>query len=250
MKEVYLVVLFICGFFQHMAICQGKSLECAFSMDGINTIVTTTAYVLTPIVAIIAFISWKDQKNFETGLDFLDKSSFSIFIFNRDIDLICKKILQIKSNYKDKNFSIMHSIFQEKLSITDENLKLFHCHIAQYTHFIKDDDFQLVIEEFYAISNALLFTNKYLVDEYYSAAYEILKKTNKAKWYDEKILYLTGSIDKTYNELVYYMDLFDEAINNDVYFNNNSKYSYEKLYEKYVDLYTQIQNYIINNMKA
>lgn len=30
---------------------------------GINTIITTTAYVVTPIVAIIGFISWKSQHN-------------------------------------------------------------------------------------------------------------------------------------------------------------------------------------------
>mgnify|MGYP003492231018 CR=1 FL=1 len=59
---VYLVVLAICGFFQYMSVCQGKSLFCAFSMDGINTIITTTAYVLTPIVAIIGFQSWKNYR--------------------------------------------------------------------------------------------------------------------------------------------------------------------------------------------
>lgn len=60
---VYICVLIICGFFQYFAVCQGKSLECNFSMIGINTIITTTAYVVTPIVAMIGFISWKSQHN-------------------------------------------------------------------------------------------------------------------------------------------------------------------------------------------
>ncbi|MDY6459703.1 MULTISPECIES: hypothetical protein [Acinetobacter] len=60
---VYLVVLAFCGFFQYMYECQGQSLSCAFSKDGFNTIITTTAYVLTPIVAIIGFLSWKKQHN-------------------------------------------------------------------------------------------------------------------------------------------------------------------------------------------
>lgn len=61
--SVYLIVLFICGFFQYFAVCNGQSLECAFSMEGLNTIITTTAYVLTPIVAIIALLTWKLQHN-------------------------------------------------------------------------------------------------------------------------------------------------------------------------------------------
>lgn len=60
---VYLVVLAFCGFFQYMSVCQGQSLNCAFSMSGINAIITTTSYVLTPIVAIIGFLSWKKQFN-------------------------------------------------------------------------------------------------------------------------------------------------------------------------------------------
>jgi len=60
---VYVAVLAVCGFFQYMAVCQGKSLACAFDMEGMNIIITTTAYVLTPIVAIIGFLSWKDQHN-------------------------------------------------------------------------------------------------------------------------------------------------------------------------------------------
>ena len=51
----YLFVLAVCGFFQYMYKCQGQSLSCAFSLQGISTIITTTAYVLTPMVAIIGF---------------------------------------------------------------------------------------------------------------------------------------------------------------------------------------------------
>jgi hypothetical protein len=247
---VYFVVLFICGFFQYMAICQGKSLECAFSMSGINTIVTTTAYVLTPIVAIIAIISWKHQKNFQTGLDFLDKSSLSIFNFNRDIELICKKILEINSDYTDKNFNIMHSIFREKISLTDDNLKVFYCHITQYTNFNEDFEFQKVVEEFYEISNELLFTNKYLVDEYYLKAYEILKNTNKTKWYDEKIVYLSTGKNQTYKELDYYMNIFHTTINSKIYVYDKVEYNYEELYKKYKNLYSKISTYIMENMKA
>lgn len=56
-----------------MAVCQGKSLECSFSMNGINTIITTTAYVLTPIVAIIGFLSWKNQHNTKMYSDYANE---------------------------------------------------------------------------------------------------------------------------------------------------------------------------------
>lgn len=62
---VYLVVLAFCGFFQYMYECQGQSLSCALSKDGFNTIITTTAYILTPIVAIIGFLSWKQEKQYD-----------------------------------------------------------------------------------------------------------------------------------------------------------------------------------------
>lgn len=71
---VYVAVLAVCGFFQYMAVCQGKSLACAFDMEGINTIITTTAYVLTPIVAIIGFLSWKEQVTYKKSMTLLEDS--------------------------------------------------------------------------------------------------------------------------------------------------------------------------------
>ncbi len=76
---VYLVVLAFCGFFQYMYECQGQSLSCAFSKDGFNTIITTTAYVLTPIVAIIGFTSWKKQEQYD-----LEKQYAEIILNNID----------------------------------------------------------------------------------------------------------------------------------------------------------------------
>lgn len=69
---VYVAVLAICGFFQYLAICQGKSLECNFSLNGINTILTTTSYVLTPIIAIIGFHSWRNQEAYKKSQDLLN----------------------------------------------------------------------------------------------------------------------------------------------------------------------------------
>ncbi|MNG52545.1 hypothetical protein D3C78_139620 [compost metagenome] len=60
---VYIFVLVICGIFQFVSACNGASLECVLNTTEINTIVSTTSYVLTPLVAIIGFLSWKNQYN-------------------------------------------------------------------------------------------------------------------------------------------------------------------------------------------
>ncbi|MDC4629455.1 hypothetical protein OHV72_07715 [Acinetobacter baumannii] len=69
---VYICVLVVCGFFQYMVVCQGKSLECNFSMNGINTIITTTAYVITPLVAIIGFLSWRNQETYKKSQELIE----------------------------------------------------------------------------------------------------------------------------------------------------------------------------------
>lgn len=60
---VYIFALVIAGIFQFVWVCNGASLECVLNTTEINTIVSTTSYVLTPLVAIIGFLSWKNQYN-------------------------------------------------------------------------------------------------------------------------------------------------------------------------------------------
>lgn len=79
---VYVVVLAICGFFQYFYYCQGQSLMCAVTKTGIVDIVTVTAYVLTPIVAIIGFLNWKLQHN---SLILADEAKELLIAINDDI---------------------------------------------------------------------------------------------------------------------------------------------------------------------
>ncbi|AZP30053.1 hypothetical protein KWE42_13025 [Acinetobacter pittii] len=69
---VYICVLIVCGFFQYMMVCQGKSLQCNFSIDGINKIITTTATILTPIIAIIGFLSWRNQETYKKSQELIE----------------------------------------------------------------------------------------------------------------------------------------------------------------------------------
>jgi|GEM_PF-2774046 len=59
----YVVVLAFCFIFQSFVVCNNFSLICAFKNTEVNVIVSTTSYVLTPLVAIIGFLSWKNQYN-------------------------------------------------------------------------------------------------------------------------------------------------------------------------------------------
>ncbi|MCE6007561.1 hypothetical protein [Acinetobacter soli] len=62
----YVFILAVCGGFQYFTECQNRSFTCSFDVTSFNTIITTTSYVLTPIVAIIGFLSWKRQHNKQT----------------------------------------------------------------------------------------------------------------------------------------------------------------------------------------
>lgn len=107
---VYLVVLAICSFFQYISICNGRSLECAFSMNGINTIITTTAYVLTPIVAIIALLVWKIQHN---QLTLANEAKVLIKIIDKDVKLLSF----VKSSVKKLDYNVDLNSQEEVLEI-------------------------------------------------------------------------------------------------------------------------------------
>lgn len=60
---VYIFTLIACGLFQYVSVCHGSYQKCSFSTPDFNAIITTISYILTPIVAIIGFLSWKNQYN-------------------------------------------------------------------------------------------------------------------------------------------------------------------------------------------
>lgn len=121
---VYLVVLAICGFFQYMSVCQGKSLLCAVTSQGITDILTVTAYVLTPIVAIIGFQSWKIEKQYD-----LEKSQAEILIKQlNQLDLeIHQKFYLLKPIHLIKeNFVAVNSLKKMKKDLSQSaELEIF-----------------------------------------------------------------------------------------------------------------------------
>ncbi|ENX06246.1 hypothetical protein [Acinetobacter courvalinii] len=105
---VYICVLIICGFFQYFTVCQGKSLQCNFSMGGINSIITTTAYVITPLIAIIGFSSWKKQYNLETRSN---KAKEILVLYEKAFYIL----LTLENHYQLAQFEL------KKIMLTSEN---------------------------------------------------------------------------------------------------------------------------------
>lgn len=141
---VYLVVLAFCGFFQYMYECQGQSLSCAFSKDGFNTIITTTAYVLTPIVAIIGFTNWKEQNKH-------NKIQEIIISFYRRISHLRKNIVRLKLDktlvYLENYHHLETSDFKNKI----EDLRLeYNLRLNKLRNEYDELNNELSLLEFYA----------------------------------------------------------------------------------------------------
>lgn len=104
----YIIVLVVCGGIQYFTECQGGSYTCGFNMTGFNTIIVTTSYVLTPIVAIIGFLSWKKQHNKQT-ISQLSKNAYDLLSSQ---NLIAFRFIgYITNSYEDgANDQIMHDL--------------------------------------------------------------------------------------------------------------------------------------------
>ncbi|MGR3979007.1 hypothetical protein FW754_15350 [Acinetobacter sp. 1207_04] len=91
---VYIFTLLVCGLFQYIIICAGKSINCIFDTNSFNTIITTTAYVLTPIIAIIGFHSWKEQYNIN-----LEKND--LLTFRKDLHSLNKIVEYFNVHFRE-----------------------------------------------------------------------------------------------------------------------------------------------------
>ena len=100
--SVYIVVLFIYGFFEYIAVCNGESLKCAFDGMKIKEALTITASVFTPVIAIFAYFSWKEQKKYDLKKEFLAKCLNDIDeIYSEKLSILLKlEVLRTISNEK------------------------------------------------------------------------------------------------------------------------------------------------------
>lgn len=186
---VYITILAICGFFQYIAVCSGKSLACAFDMEGVNTIITTTAYVLTPIIAIIGFINWKVQYNIQLEKEDLKSIKIEVIKF--------KELMQ----YFDVHFRDLYTDIV-KNSNNDFNEMLIEYQnnkheLAQKRRFLSD----ISMKYYSALENSITFKkdDKELDDIY--------EKLNNYKFYIDALI--QGFNENDISFFKHYFELFD-----------------------------------------
>lgn len=114
---VYLVIIAICGLLQFSINCNLRYSICFFNTDHLNTIITTTSYVLTPLIAIIGFQSWREAENYKNAHKAIDLMLDS----NRNL----QKKWHLSREYGEQ------SLFQDYYIKDVANLKI-------YNHYIND----------------------------------------------------------------------------------------------------------------
>ncbi|GEA63181.1 hypothetical protein [Acinetobacter lwoffii] len=97
-------------------------------MTGINTIITTTAYVITPIVAIIGFISWKVQYNIQLDKNDLRNALEAAVILKENINYFEVHLNNLYLQIQEvpvKNFETLISHYDEnKVEIRQKRREL------------------------------------------------------------------------------------------------------------------------------
>lgn len=114
---VYVVVLLTFTAFQYFGECEGASLNCKTNWEKVKDILQTTAYILTPIVAIIALLSWKAQHN---KLMFSEDAKPILLMVNNDIKFITNISGVLRT--KDLNSRILRDDFLLEIIDNTQNL--------------------------------------------------------------------------------------------------------------------------------
>lgn len=115
----YLVILFILGFFDYFLSCNGDSLNCKFSLSRINKILITSIAFVTPLIAIFAIYSWKNQKQYEKSDNILKIIFLSENNLHYLFTLLCRGFKEYKQNGTYLFFGSNHLDFSfySKMSI-------------------------------------------------------------------------------------------------------------------------------------
>ncbi|WP_252362246.1 hypothetical protein [Acinetobacter cumulans] len=193
---VYLVVLGFYGFFQYMYECQGQSLSCAFSKDGFNTIITTTAYVVTPIVAIIGFLSWKNQFNSQT----ISKLSFqAINLLNTNLNKKINLLYWIidrkdKLDELDSSKDFDHMEYEIK-----ENTKHIYALISDLSRITTNDNLNIYLDDWNQACNIYISDLNLL--KIRITLNLINLELNKSPEHDIDFILLYVNLNKSYNQL-------------------------------------------------
>lgn len=235
---VYIVVLLTFAAFQYFGVCDGESLNCKTNWEKVKDILQTTAYILTPIVAIIGFLSWKVQKQYELEQQQLHKTLEYLNHIFTELIIIRSNSVCIRTT--ENNFSYYPEIIKRDVINIDEYLYNMYSHINTYCE-IKDDKYleekyhyfekicsrtfgfyNILLEEYkeylYIAEDNLLNKNKFSYEINYDDENHslLLNKRRDIKKYLDTTL-INQIIDKDGNLSLFisqkYFDYLEEAIN-------------------------------------
>lgn len=186
---VYIVVLFIFALFQYFTVCEGASLNCKTNWEKVKDILQTTAYILTPIIAIIGFISWKVEYNTQLEKEDLN----TIKSTTRSLKEI---FLYFDSHFRDLYLDLEGN---DKISLKDilinhrENVKELYEKRNQLTH--------ITMKYYSALEDSI----EYKIED--KKIDEIYRKINEYKWH---IDLLVQSFDEdNMKSFIHYFELFN-----------------------------------------
>lgn len=197
---VYVVVLLTFAAFQYFSECDGASLNCKTNWEKVKDIIQTTAYILTPIVAIVGFIAWQEQKEY----DKVDKIYEDLITFESDLRYVFKNLQEVRKAYEDdSNILIVGSNII--------NLDFYHKFISNFEKKIKVLNKYSTDEEFIKTVNNYKNEADNLAGEihYFFSLY-----SNSVRYVQEKILpnSLLGIANLKSNGLEFGDDVIAEII--------------------------------------
>lgn len=137
---VYVVLLVIYGIVQNFTICTDmKGFECNFNESKTIGFLTVSAYIITPIVAIIGFLSWKGEHNKNIIADEAKKLLISV---DQDIYNITDLISNLKRFDRSKYMTSVYvhdGLFLDAYNKFNENLN-YNDSLSYLVYELSEDD--------------------------------------------------------------------------------------------------------------
>lgn len=121
---VYIILGLIYGSYQNSTVCINmQGFECNFNENKLIAFFTIVAYILTPIVAIYGFQSWKIQYKYQNQKDRLSKlfecslklNSELKILRTRDIAIRSKNLDETKQDYVSNYLDVNYENYLDKI---------------------------------------------------------------------------------------------------------------------------------------
>lgn len=170
---VYIIILAIYAFFDYIISCSGNSLNCKVDWSNIKDILQTTAYMLTPIVAIVGFVSWQEQKEY----DKVDKVFEEIVKFESNQKYIFKHLKEVLHAYNEEESNVL------VIGVNIISLNFYHDFMINFDQKIKvlskysnDEEFINTVKKYTEKANKIAEDIHYFFSLYSNALHPVQNK--------------------------------------------------------------------------